>query len=244
MIFRRLEVGGHVLKIVSILFLVMDEHFNKWNMSTWYWCFHSPLHSHHIHHSHFPCEGKQYPKKSYELLEKKRLSSLEPQRFFVVFCRFFSRYSGTLNPTLNLTAQQMEMLQSKLGTQRYQQPGPRTRTLGYRGFVLQGLPVLRGCSSAPLHRGGRLEGWIWYEKICKFCVWWRTRQKHEQPEYQKKTTNLGKQKNNFTPLILKMLWRNKTNFGGLSQGKDAELYLLELFRPQLPETRRFFFSEC
>jgi len=60
-------------------------------------------------------------------------------------------YSGTLNPTLNLTAQQMEMLQSKLGTQQYQQPGPRTRTLGYRGFVVQGLPVLRGCTDAELY---------------------------------------------------------------------------------------------
>ena len=30
-----------------------------------------------------------------------------------------------------------------------------------------------------------------------------------------------------------------TNFWPTSLGKDAELYLLELFRPQLPETRRW-----
>ena len=52
----------------------------------------------------------------------------------------------------------MEILQSKLGTQHYQQPGPRTRTLGYRGFVVQGLPVLRGCVSAGRRRDGRHQG--------------------------------------------------------------------------------------
>ena len=131
------------------------------------------------------------------------------------------RYSGTLNPTLNLTAQQMEMLQSKLGTQHYQQPGPRTRTLGYRGFVVQGLPVIRGCVSA-------------------VASWWKT--PRSDMIWKIHSFSLIR---NLTKNVSHLLWifhcipiLGSTNPQNSPQGTDAELYLLELFRPQLPETRR------
>ena len=55
------------------------------------------------------------------------------------------RFSGTRNPTLQLSALQEQALLAKL--REYQGPGPRTRTLGYRGFQAGG-QVLRGCNSA------------------------------------------------------------------------------------------------
>ena len=104
------------------------------------------------------------------------------------------RYSGTLNPTLNLTAQQMEMLQSKLGTQQYQQPGPRTRTLGYRGFVVQGLPVLRGCVSAGRCRDERHQGRKNDMKNPQFFFDNGTLPKMFHTYYESFITNFGKHK--------------------------------------------------
>jgi hypothetical protein len=60
------------------------------------------------------------------------------------------RFSGTHDPTLTLTAHQLRTLTAKVGS--YQRPGPRNRTVGYRGFRVEGFPVLRGCR---LELGGR-----------------------------------------------------------------------------------------
>ena len=60
-----------------------------------------------------------------------------------LFDAYPPRFSGTLDPTLTLTAQQLRTLTAKVGS--YQRPGPRNRTVGYRGFRVEGFPVLRGC---------------------------------------------------------------------------------------------------
>jgi len=57
-------------------------------------------------------------------------------------------FSGTHDPTLTLTAHQLRTLTAKVGS--YQRPGPRNRTVGYRGFRVEGFPVLRGCKDAEL----------------------------------------------------------------------------------------------
>eukprot|EP00913_Durusdinium_trenchii_P004938 g4585.t1 len=57
-------------------------------------------------------------------------------------------FSGTINPRLNLTVSQTEVLRRKMG--RYAKPGPRTRTVGYRGFRL-GEDILRGCKEAEVY---------------------------------------------------------------------------------------------